>query len=1008
MKRIGRIKFGVLIVILSALSLFVCGGEFSAQALAAEGAKKPDEPAPAKADRKEAWGLKAIRADRAWETTRGKRETVIAVIDNGVLEKHEQLEPRIVSPRSVNSVTGRQASYPDHGTPVAVVAAGRTLGVCPACSVMPLQVQAKRSRGILQADIGSSNDMMTEIYRAIEAGAKVVNMSIVNNAPASFFRKGGPWRRGLRVPLRAAEEAGVTVVIAAGNEGADVEDSDRGNRYCNNPYTLCVGGVGLDPSGKVVPYKNSNHGRDVDLSAPAVEVPTGAADSRRAYTRGGGTSYAAPHVAGLAGLIASAKPDLHPRDIRYAIIASAAGDKAVEKKLRWTVDEEAQDEDLRLWARAYFLLRGETKTPDKLEEKLKQLLLSLIPQAYAERWYYPEVVIPEGGNTIQGKAVGGLVDAPRALSLAKKLTVPVTRPALDGEQAKLAAAIPVQNLVRLYELVRLEGSYAGSFDPEGLAEIVGPFELRIVKPFDRLEVVRPKSPGKSYAERLEFIAPGSFRHLATLDGKDYGQGTVEARRFGDFLFLRNPKSRTRLAYQSTARTGVGSGGIKAAMAKLLGVFDAHPRSVSPFRPSPFCTLAGCEAGVVKVGLFAEYEDRSYLLPGTVSIFSGNKKVAEGSGSGPGFAFVLPSGVYRLRVADALGPSAEQELEITVAAGQEVYRDVVFPKGLLSIRTLDSAGKPREANVEIYSGKKQLTYSWGGTSFEFFLSPGAYTARVQDREPGSAVRTSLDVAIETGKTLARDVKLARGILHLRTFETGGKPLYTRAKIFRGDALWAEKGGNDVLKLALPPGTYRVVVLEGTTSLRAGEKSAPSAEAMVTIEDGKTTMKDLTVHGGTLTLRSLMPSGKPVETRLWVLSGDKEVFHTFGTKSEKLFLAPGDYRIKIEKKTGSVTMEAEARAKVEDGKSVERDLTLPAGTLSIRSVDRSGKPVRADLRLYSGEKQVATKYGETTFEMLLPPSRYRLEINDSSNAKRKEGLEVTLEEGKTLAREVKFDQ
>lgn len=961
----------------------------------------------------EAWGLRAIRAAEAWKTTRGRSETVIAVIDDGVLEKHEQLESRIVSPRSVNSVTGRQADNPPHGTSVAIVAAGRTLGVCPACSVMPVQVQAKLSRGILKA-IGSSNDLMTAIYRAIEAGAKVVNMSISNDT-VFLFRKGGPSRRGLLAPLRAAEEAGVTVVIAAGNEGVDVSgrvshagrtvfSSYQGNGFCSTPYSLCVGGVGLDPSGKVVPYKDSNHGPEVNVSAPAVEIPTAAADSPRAYTRGTGTSVAAPHVAGLAGLIASARPDLHPREIRYAIIASAAGDKAVEKKLRWAVDEEAQEEDLKLWARAYFLLRGETKAPDKLEERLKQVLLSLIPQAYAERWYYPEVVIPEGGNTIQGKAVGGLIDAPRALSLAKKLAVPVARPTLDGEQARLAASIPVQDLVRLYELARLEGSYAGSFDAEGLAEIVGPFELRIVKPFDRLEVVRPKSPGKGYSERLEMLAPGSFRHLAALDGRDHGQGTVEVKRLGDFLFLRNPKSGARIAYQSTARTGVGAGGIKGAMAKLLEVSDAHQRSVTPYSPSPFCTVAGCEAGVVKVGLFAEYQDGSHLLPGTVSVFSGAKKVAEGSGRGPGFAFVLPSGAYRLRVADPLGPGAEQELDITVAPGQEVNRDVVFPKGLLSIRTLDTAGKPREANVWIYAGKKELTYSWGGRQFGFFLSAGAYTARIEDREPGSAVRTRLDVTIETGKALSREVKLARGTLHLRTFETGGKPLATSAKIFRGDTLWAEKTDNRELKLALTPGSYRVVVQEYMMSLRA-RGNAPSAEAVVTIEDGKTTAQDLTVHGGTLALRSLLPDGKPVEVYLQVFSGDKEVISLHRTE-EKLFLAPGEYRIKIEKKTGSATMAAEARAKVEDGKTTAQDLTLPAGVLSIRPVDQNGKPVRAVLRLYSGGKHVETGYDRTAFDLLLPPGNYRVELTERSDAKQKEELEVIVEAGKTLAREVKF--
>ncbi|MBI4245842.1 MAG: hypothetical protein HY614_01505, partial [Candidatus Rokubacteria bacterium] len=505
-----------------------------------------------------------------------------------------------------------------------------------------------------------------------------------------------------------------------------------------------------------------------------------------------------------------------------------------------------------------------------------------------------------------------------------------------------------------------------------------------------------------YSERLVFVAPGSFRHLAALDGKDHGQGTVEVRRFGDFLFVKNPKTGARIAYESKARVR-SVRGIAGGMAKLLAVFDAHPRSVSAYRPAPFCTIAGCEAGVVKVGIFGEYQDRSYSLPGAVSIFSGDKKVAEGSGSGPGFGFVLPPGAYRLRVTDPLGPGAEQELAMTVAAGEDIQREVVVPKGLLRIRTVDSAGKPRKANVWIYSGKNERTYLWGQTSFGFLLSAGAYTARVEDKEePGSAVRTSLDVTVETGKALEREVKLARGTLLLRTFESGGKPLLTNAKIFQGDTELGGKSKNSELRLSLTPGTYRVRVRENYLEDSGG--AAAGAEAVVTIEDGKTTAQDLTVPGGTLTLRSLLPDGKPADTSLKVFAGDKVVFESWYGAS-KLFLAPGAYRIRItERKTGVATLEAPVT--VEDGKTVHRDLTLPAGVLSIRTVDQSGKPVRADLSVHSGDKRIASQSRETTFELLLPPGRYRLELTDSADSKRREALEVTLEAGKTLAREVKF--
>ena len=246
-------------------------------------------------------------------------------------------------------------------------------------------------------------------------------------------------------------------------------------------------------------------------------------------------------------------------------------------------------------------------------------------------------------------------------------------------------------------------------------------------------------------------------------------------------------------------------------------------------------------------------------------------------------------------------------------------------------------------------------------------------------------------------LTREIRLAHGTLLLRTFESGGKPLTTNAKIFQGDTELESKSRNDVLKLDLTPGTYRIQVRETFLADSAG--AAAGAEAVVTIEDGKTTARDLTVPGGTLTLRSLMPDGKPADTSLKVLAGDKVAFES-GYGASKLFLAPGTYRVRItERKTGVATLEAPVT--IEDGKTVHRDLTLPVGILSIRAVDQNDKPVRADLSVYSGDKRIASQSRETAFEMLLPPGRYRVQLEAQ---KVKKEIAVTIETGKTVRNDV----
>jgi hypothetical protein len=68
----------------------------------------------------------------------------------------------------------------------------------------------------------------------------------------------------------------------------------------------------------------TNFGQEsVDLSAPGVDVLSTAPADEGSYLVSSGTSMAAPHVAGVAGLVRSSNPSYSPEDVKDAIMNSA-------------------------------------------------------------------------------------------------------------------------------------------------------------------------------------------------------------------------------------------------------------------------------------------------------------------------------------------------------------------------------------------------------------------------------------------------------------------------------------------------------------------------------------------------------------------------------------------------------------------------------------------------------------------------------------------------------------
>jgi type VII secretion-associated serine protease mycosin len=259
---------------------------------------------PARADtiRDREWWLDALNVAQAQRITKGAGVTV-AVVDSGVNAGHPDLKGAVLAGRDTVDGKDGRSDTDGHGTAMAGIIAARgrggsgILGIAPEAKILPVR---------------PSNDTTFAaegIRWAAAHGAKVINLSFAIGQSDN-----------LRAAIRDAAAADVVLVGAAGNTG------DRGNAAeypVSYPEVLGVGAV--DRKGKVLPF--SQHGPQVDIVAPGIDMPTASLGDN--YRTGWGTSNAAAVVSGAAALIRARHPDLTAAQVVEILTATATdkGDK---------------------------------------------------------------------------------------------------------------------------------------------------------------------------------------------------------------------------------------------------------------------------------------------------------------------------------------------------------------------------------------------------------------------------------------------------------------------------------------------------------------------------------------------------------------------------------------------------------------------------------------------------------------------------------------------------------
>jgi hypothetical protein len=247
------------------------------------------------------WAVNTLQLSDVWQMEIN-HEVIVAVIDTGADDTHEDLQGRII--QGYNFVLGNTNTMDDslssHGTMGAGIIAAVTnngIGIAGAAQnvkIMPIKVLDSNGSGY-------DSDIIEGIIYAADNGAAVINLSL----------GGSQFSQALWDVVKYADSKGIIVVAASGNEASFV------SYPAAFPETIAVGATDhLDRKASF-----SNYGRPMDLAAPGVEIVS--TTSKDTYSYADGTSFAAPYTAALAGVLKGKNPSLSPAQIEWLMESTA-------------------------------------------------------------------------------------------------------------------------------------------------------------------------------------------------------------------------------------------------------------------------------------------------------------------------------------------------------------------------------------------------------------------------------------------------------------------------------------------------------------------------------------------------------------------------------------------------------------------------------------------------------------------------------------------------------------
>lgn len=277
-----------------------------------------------------------IDMELGWDIEQGDESIIVAILDSGIKLEHPEFNGRlwINSNETINGIDDDNNGYIDdingwdfanndnnptddhgHGTNVTGIIGANSnnnrgySGVDHNCKLMIGKI-------LDQNNSGYYSWWTDAIYYAVDNGAKIINMSV----------GGSGYSSSMKDAIDYAYNNGVTVVACMMNENNNTTFYPAG--YQN---TIAVGSTNPNDERSTPffwsPTSGSNYGNHIDVVAPGNYIYGLDYQSNTNYNSyWGGTSQAAPLVAGISSLLLAQDPNRTPDDIR-SILRNTAEDQ---------------------------------------------------------------------------------------------------------------------------------------------------------------------------------------------------------------------------------------------------------------------------------------------------------------------------------------------------------------------------------------------------------------------------------------------------------------------------------------------------------------------------------------------------------------------------------------------------------------------------------------------------------------------------------------------------------
>lgn len=247
------------------------------------------------------WALTKLQGFGIWQTVAREQDILIAVLDTGIDQNHEDLSDKVVT--NVNfSHSPTSFDLQGHGTHIAGIIAATTgneigiAGVAPNSCLLNLKV-------VDDSCLVDPLSIAKAIVWAVDNGANVINMSFTLSEPV----------REVEDAVNYAWNKGTIIVTASSNylSGTPVYPA------C---YSNCIAVAATESDSPVIAQTYGGYWEDV--VAPGINIYSTLPANNYGYKSG--TSMAAAYVTGVAGLLFSVVDDANDNgllndDVRHMI-----------------------------------------------------------------------------------------------------------------------------------------------------------------------------------------------------------------------------------------------------------------------------------------------------------------------------------------------------------------------------------------------------------------------------------------------------------------------------------------------------------------------------------------------------------------------------------------------------------------------------------------------------------------------------------------------------------------